>query len=152
MRPAVRPAVRSVRSLKPALARLVAVVLAVPLVFAPASQARATSAAYGCHIIYDITDWGTGFVVNLTLENTGTITFSPWITQFVYAGNQTVTQNWTANWSQTPPSVQATNPSYWPDIAPGTSRTIGFVATYSGSNPDPTGFTINGVPCTVTIT
>ncbi|GAA0981584.1 hypothetical protein GCM10009555_049960 [Acrocarpospora macrocephala] len=139
------------RSLKSTIARVAAVALALPLfVGAGTPAATASSAAYGCAVTYDATDWGTGFVVALTVSNTGTITFSPWILQFVFSGDQQVISSWSGVWSQTPPSVQATNPTWYASIAPGASHGMGFTATYTGVNANPTGVTLNGVPCVVT--
>ncbi|MBA2393248.1 MAG: cellulose binding domain-containing protein, partial [Ktedonobacteraceae bacterium] len=39
-----------------------------------------------------------------------------------------------------------TNASYNGTIAPGQSVSVGFNGTWSGSNPVPTSFTINGSP------
>ncbi|GIH25893.1 hypothetical protein Aph01nite_42030 [Acrocarpospora phusangensis] len=139
------------RSLKTTIARMAAVALAIPLfVSAGPPAATANSAAYGCAVTYDTTDWTTGFVVALTVSNTGTIPFSPWILQFVFSGNQTVTAGWSGVWTQTPPSVQFTNPTWFASIAPGASHGLGFTATYTGVNANPTGVTLNGVPCVVT--
>ncbi|WP_214103595.1 cellulose binding domain-containing protein [Acrocarpospora catenulata] len=134
------------------LSRVAAALLFLPLfALAGPPQANAATMAYGCHVNYDVTDWGTGFVVNVTIQNTGTLTFSPWILQFVFPGNETLVNSWSAVWSQTPPSVQAMNPTWYPSIAPGTTSVgIGFTATYSGPYTNPGSFTVNGVPCTVT--
>ncbi|MEV4580224.1 cellulose binding domain-containing protein [Nonomuraea jabiensis] len=114
----------------------------------PAGTAQADAPpGYACAVTYASTGWGTGFTADVTISNTGTRTFSPWILQFVFPGGQTFTTGWNATWSATPPSVQATGPSFHKSIDPGTSFGVGFNA--SGSNDQPTGFTLNGVPCTV---
>ncbi len=128
---------------------LTALAVAAALVLGTSAPAHAMS--YSCDVTYDATTWTGGFVTSITVENTGTSTFSPWILQIVFAGNETMSSGWTATWTQTPPSLQAVNPSWAPSIAPGvTSAPIGFVATYTGTYANPTGITLNGVPCTVT--
>ncbi|GAA0384947.1 hypothetical protein Acor_48120 [Acrocarpospora corrugata] len=139
------------RSLKSTIARVAAVVLALPLfVGAATPAASANSAAYGCDVTWDTTDWTTGFVAAISISNTGTIPFTPWIFQFVFSGNQQLSTSWSGVWSQTPPSVQATNPTWFPAIIPGASYGLGFTANYTGVNANPTGVTLNGVPCVVT--
>ncbi|MER5999217.1 cellulose binding domain-containing protein [Nonomuraea angiospora] len=64
----------------------------------------------------------------------------------VLPGSQTFTTGWNGTWSATPPSVQVAGPSFHKSIDPGTSFGVGFNA--SGSNDQPTDFTLNGVPCT----
>jgi hypothetical protein len=43
--------------------------------------------------------------------------------------------------------VTARDASYNRTIAPGASTAFGFQGTYSGSNPSPTAFTLNGTAC-----
>ena len=105
-------------------------------------------AGYDCAVTYATQSWPTGFNALVTISNTGTRVFSPWILQFVFPGSQTIYTSWSATYSVTPPSVQAANPSWQKSIDPGTNYTIGFTA--DGLDEHPTGFTLNGVPCAVT--
>ncbi len=133
-------------------------VAAAGLLLAALSAAPAQAAAlspppgYGCAVTYASVDWATGFTALLTISNTGTKSFSPWILQFLFTGDQKITTSWSATFTQTPPSVQAANPTYLKSIDPGASASLGFQGTYSGVNDKPTGFTLNGVPCGVTYT
>ena len=43
--------------------------------------------------------------------------------------------------------MTATNLSYNGALGTGASTQIGFNGTYSGTNTAPTGFTVNGAPC-----
>lgn len=101
----------------------------------------------GCKVSYTANSWGTGFTANLVLTNTGTTSWSSWKLGFAFAGNQKVTQGWSATWSQTGTAVTATNLSWNGALAPGQSTTIGFNGSYSGANPAPTAFTVNGATC-----
>ncbi|GIH51550.1 endoglucanase [Microbispora rosea] len=116
---------------------------------APARAAPAdVPAGYDCAVTYASLGWTTGFTTRVTITNTGTRVFSPWILQFVFPGSQTLMQGWNATFSETPPSVQAASPIWQQSIDPGTSFWIGFNA--NGADEHPTGFTLNGVPCAVT--
>jgi endoglucanase len=94
-------------------------------------------------------DWGVGFTTSVTVANTGTATINPWSLQFTFAGNQTITQGWGATWTQTGNAVTATAMSYNASLPPGSSVSIGFNASYSGSNAKPTAFLVNGTSCAV---
>ncbi len=121
--------------------------------FATPAQAAAPAdapAGYACAVTYASLGWSTGFYANVTIANTGTRAFSPWILQFVFPGSQTLATGWNATFSATPPSVQAANPTWQKSIDPGASFTVGFNA--NGADEHPTGFTLNGVPCAVTFT
>ena len=127
----------------------VAAILLAALFTSPAQAAPAdVPAGYDCAVTYTSVGWTTGFYAIVTIDNTGTQVFSPWILQFVFPGSQALTVGWNGTWSATPPSVQATNPVWHASIDPGTSFEIGFTA--NGADEHPTGFTLNGVPCAVT--
>ena len=104
--------------------------------------------AAGRAVTYQVNDWGTGLSANVAITNTGTSTVNGWTLAFTWPGNQHVTQGWSATWSQTGNQVTATNLSWDASIAPSATVTIGFNASYSGSDPRPAGFTLNGAACT----
>ncbi|MFJ2029045.1 glycoside hydrolase family 3 N-terminal domain-containing protein [Streptosporangium sp. NPDC087985] len=105
----------------------------------------------GCRVTYTVNDWGGGgFGADLTITNTGASAVNGWTLGFTFPGNQKVTPpGWSAVWSQSGARVTATNLSWNATIAPNTSTGIGFNGTYSGGNPRPAAFTLNGAPCTV---
>lgn len=124
-------------------------ILLTALLTAPTRAARAdVPAGYACTVTYTTVAWATGFYAILNIANTGTRTFSPWILQFIFPGDQILSAGWSGTWSTTPPSVQVTNPVWRASIDPGTSYELGFNA--NGADEHPSGFTLNGVPCTVT--
>ncbi len=106
-----------------------------------------TSSA-SCAVTYQANDWGTGLSANVAITNTGTSTVNGWTLAFTWPGNQQITQGWSATWSQAGRQVTATNLAWNASIAPSATVTIGFNASYSGSDPRPTGFTLNGAACT----
>ncbi|PYC67420.1 cellulose 1,4-beta-cellobiosidase [Streptomyces tateyamensis] len=131
----------------------------VPLLAAASALALAgTSAALttpalaagsvSCTVAYAANDWGSGFTANLTITDTGSTAINGWTLGYSYAGNQTLTNGWNGNWTQTGKNVTVTNPSYATTINPGTSYTTSANFNYSGTNTAPTTFTINGTSCT----
>jgi hypothetical protein len=96
-----------------------------------------------------VSQWSGGFEANITITNTGTTTINGWTLVFSFPGTQQVTQGWSGSFAQSGSQVTVTNLSYNGSIAPGTSVTPGFNASWSGSNPNPTAFTLNGKAATV---
>ncbi|MFI5907551.1 glycoside hydrolase family 3 N-terminal domain-containing protein [Dactylosporangium sp. NPDC051541] len=106
--------------------------------------------AAGCAVTYAVNDWGGGFTGTVTVKNTGSTTINGWTLAFTFPGNQKVSQGWSATWSQSGAAVTAKSDTWNGTLAPGASQSAGFNGTYSGSNPRPTAFTVNGATCTVT--
>jgi hypothetical protein len=118
---------------------------------AQAAQARPVpppaAAAAGCLVTYTVSSqWNTGFTAAITIQNTGPA-ISSWTLAYSYSGNQQLTQGWSGNWSQTGKSVTVTNASWNGSLGTGASTQIGANFSYSGTNTNPTAFTVNGVAC-----
>jgi xyloglucan-specific exo-beta-1,4-glucanase len=103
-----------------------------------------------CRVSYTVSQWPGGFTANLAVANTGTAAVNGWTLTFTFPGTQRVTNGWGANWVQPQgsPNVTATNLPYNATIPPGGSVDIGFNGSWSGSNPPPTAFRLNGNACT----
>jgi hypothetical protein len=110
-------------------------------------QPTDANAAAGCRVDYTTNPWSTGFTGNVTITNLGTAV-NGWNLQWDYTGNQQITQSWNSTYTQSGAHVTLSNASWNATIASNASVTAGFNATYSGSNPTPTTFTLNGVACT----
>ncbi|WP_432827333.1 cellulose binding domain-containing protein [Dactylosporangium sp. CA-092794] len=113
-------------------------------------------AAAGCQVTYTTNDWTSGpgqggFTAAVTIKNLGDA-LSSWSLGFTFPGGQQLTQGWSANWTQAGAAVSATNMSYNGSLGTGASTAIGFNGTWSGSNPKPAAFTLNGVTCNGTTT
>ncbi|MEO3874442.1 glycoside hydrolase family 6 protein [Nonomuraea sp. B12E4] len=118
-----------------------------------AGQSTAANAAVACDVTYSANSWTSspgqgGFTANITLRNTGD-PLTSWSLAFDYP---TTTQRysptgWGANWSQSGSRVTGTNMSYNGNLATGASLTMGFNGTWSGTNPNPTSFSVNGTTC-----
>src|SRR3954453_14055616 len=110
------------------------------------------AAAAGCQVTYAVSSqWGGGFGANVTVTNLGD-PINGWTLRWSYAAGQTVTQAWNATVSQSGAAVTATNVSYNGSLATNGSASFGFNGSWTGSNPAPTAFTVNGVACTGGVT
>ncbi len=110
--------------------------------------AAPANAATGCSVAYAIqSDWGAGFVVNITITNLGS-PITAWTLGLYLPGNQTLSNGWNGNWTQSGKTVTVTNASYNGSLATGGTAVPGAQFAYSGTNVNPTSFTLNGVTCT----
>ncbi|NUO58871.1 MAG: beta-glucosidase [Hamadaea sp.] len=101
-----------------------------------------------CKVVYTANDWGGGgFGAGVTITNTGSTSLTSWTLRFTFPGSQRVTNGWSATWTQSGADVTATSMSWNGNLAPGGSTIIGFNGSYTGSNPPPTAFTLNGAAC-----
>ncbi|GAB3814536.1 glycoside hydrolase family 6 protein [Micromonospora zhanjiangensis] len=115
------------------------------LVTVPASMAQA---AAGCDVAYTTNDWAGGFTASITIKNLGD-SLSNWTLGWTFPNSsQKVQQGWSATFTQTGQQVTAKSLSYNGSLGTGASTNIGFNGAWSGSNPKPTSFTLNGVTCT----
>ncbi|GAA3463901.1 cellulase family glycosylhydrolase [Saccharothrix longispora] len=110
---------------------------------------QATAAAQGCRVDYTVTSqWQGGFQAGVKITNLGD-PVNGWSLGITFPStSQRVTQGWNATWSQSGSTATATNIDWNRSLATGGSTEIGFVGSWSGGNPTPTSFTLNGVACT----
>ncbi|MEV4458306.1 cellulose binding domain-containing protein [Microbispora sp. NPDC049633] len=127
-----------------------AAVLAAAMVAAAATTGLVpgtADAAVSCEVTYATTQWGEdggGFTASVNVANTGDH-IAGWTLTFTFPGSQRLTYGWSAQWAQTGHLVAASVPAG--SISPGASAAVGFAGTWRGSNPRPTDFAVNGVPC-----
>jgi hypothetical protein len=98
-------------------------------------------------VVYTQFDWGngSGATVNVTIKNTGTAAVNGWTLKFRFPGNQKITNLWRGFYAQSGADVTVTNESYNGTIPAGGSETFGFNLSYSGTNPMPASFVVNGI-------
>lgn len=106
----------------------------------------------GCRVAYTVNTWTSapgqgGFTASLTVTNRGQDPIDGWTLRFAFGAGQTVTQGWSANWTQSGANVAATNMSWNAVIPPDQSVQIGFNGTWAGSNPNPDAFWVNNMRC-----
>ncbi|RQW96652.1 glycoside hydrolase family 6 protein [Micromonospora inaquosa] len=107
----------------------------------------AAQAATQCDIAYTSNDWPGGFTANVTIKNVGD-PLNGWTLGWTFPNSsQRVQQGWSATFTQSGSQVTARSMSYNGTLATGASTSIGFNGAWSGSNPKPTSFTLNGVVC-----
>ncbi len=101
-----------------------------------------------CQVTYTRhSEWGTGFVSQVTVKNTGKKAISGWQLSWSFTGGQRIDQGWSAAYSQSGASVTVTDLGWNATIKPGQSVTFGFTGTTTGANPDPELFRLNGSAC-----
>ncbi|PZF84909.1 cellulose binding domain-containing protein, partial [Micromonospora endophytica] len=110
--------------------------------------ATSAMAATGCSVSYTTNSWSGGFTASVTITNLGDAV-SSWSLGFSFPDNgQRVTQGWSATWSQSGNAVTARSQSWNGSLGNGASTNIGFNGSFTGANPSPTSFTLNGTVCT----
>jgi aryl-phospho-beta-D-glucosidase BglC (GH1 family) len=114
-----------------------------------AATVPAAAASSGCSVNYVVqSQWPGGFSGNVTITNLGS-PVSSWALTFAFpAAGQSVTQGWSATWTQSGAQVTAASLSWNGSLATNASTTIGFNGAWSGSNPVPAAFALNGTACT----
>jgi glucuronoarabinoxylan endo-1,4-beta-xylanase len=122
---------------------------AVLLVSAAVAVTRpADAAGAGCAVKYTVSSqWAGGFGADVAITNLGD-PLTSWNLTWTYATGQTVTQAWNATVTQNGGTVTARNVGYNGAIATNGSVSFGFNGSWTGSNPAPAGFAVNGVACT----
>jgi hypothetical protein len=132
---------------------LLAVAAATALGAAAAVTASAAdAAAAGCQVTYTISSqWQGGFGANVAVTNLGS-PVTGWTVRWSFGAGQTVTQAWNATVTQSGAAVTAVNVSYNGTLATNGSTSFGFNGSWTGSDPIPTAFTLNGVACTGSVT
>ncbi|WP_246001361.1 glycoside hydrolase family 6 protein [Allorhizocola rhizosphaerae] len=119
------------------------------LVTLPATLAHA---APSCDITYATNDWtegpgSGGFTANIVVKNTGD-PLTRWTLGFAFPAGQTlIPPGWSATWAASGANVTANSLSWNGALGTGASTTVGFNGRWTGSNPKPTTFTLNGVVC-----
>jgi cellulase/cellobiase CelA1 len=120
-----------------------------PVTFTTGSPASAS-----CSVAYLVTQgWGSGFISNVSITNTGPSTINGWTLTFAFpASSESVSSGWNGNWTESGNNVHVTSLDWDATLAPngGNSVDIGFVGSNSGAYPSPASFSLNGTVCSAT--
>ncbi|GAA3146301.1 cellulase family glycosylhydrolase [Nonomuraea roseoviolacea] len=136
------------RPLRGRAALAIGAVAALTLGAVAVSPAVTAAAATGCAVTYTASTWQGGFSANISIKNLGD-PVNGWTLGFTFPDSgQKVVQGWSATYSQTGAAVTARSMSYNGALGTNASATIGFNGSWTGANPAPTSFTLNGVTCT----
>lgn len=115
---------------------------------APATAVPAPVPLASCTVRFTISDsWPSGFTATVAITNTSGSAFSPWTLTWTFTAGQQITHGWDGEYSQTGGQVTVHPASYNPTIAPSSTISVGFNASYVSENPPPTGFAVNGASC-----
>ena len=117
--------------------------------FASATTKAGPVLPIACHIDYTVTnEWPGGFQAALVIHNTGVNPISSWTLKWSFADGQVIDGAWNTAETQSGSTVTMHNLSYNGAIPVGEGiYGIGFVGTQSGTNAEPTKFTLNGTVC-----
>jgi Glycosyl hydrolase family 62/Cellulose binding domain len=108
----------------------------------------AGAATAGCSVNYAVSSqWQGGFGANVSLTNLGD-PLTSWTLTWSFSAGQTVTQAWNTSLTQSGSAVTARNTTYNGSVPTNGMVSFGFNGSWSGSNPAPTSFAVNGVACT----
>lgn len=101
-----------------------------------------------CEVSYAADAWNGAFNGSVTIRNTGTTPVQGWTVTWAWTGNQQITYAWDASVTQTGTQVTARDAGHNSYIGPGSSQSLGFSATVTGTNAIPAQFTLNNIACT----
>ncbi|SDT20308.1 non-reducing end alpha-L-arabinofuranosidase family hydrolase [Actinoplanes derwentensis] len=111
-------------------------------------MAAPASAAAGCSVNYAVSSqWQGGFGASVTVTNLGD-PVNGWTLTWSYPAGQQVTQAWNTTLTQSGSAVTAKNVEYNAAIATNGTASFGFNGSWTGGNPAPAAFNLNGVACT----
>ncbi len=129
-------------------AALLAAAVALTAAAGMAGAVSAQAASAGCQVNYSIaTQWPGGFTANVSLTNLGD-PVTGWTLKWSFSAGQQVTQVWNAALTQSGSQVSAANVSYNGALGTNASTSFGFNGSWTGSNPVPASFALNGTTCT----
>ena len=111
------------------------------------AAATAAQAAPGCKVEYKITNqWGGGYGADVTVTNLGDSVGS-WTVGWTFTAGQKIQQLWNGTVAQSGSQVTVSNAAYNGSIATGGNTSFGFNGAWTGSNPVPATFSLNGTVC-----
>lgn len=101
----------------------------------------------GCTVSYRVQNqWQGGFTADVTIRNDGSA-LNGWNLTWTFPGDQRITSAWNAAVTQNGQQVTARDLGWNGNLPSGGATSFGFQASYSGSNPTPAGFQLNGTTC-----
>ncbi|NUT51172.1 MAG: hypothetical protein HOV94_28290 [Saccharothrix sp.] len=128
--------------------RSTAVLAACAAVLGSVGTLPARAATPGCRVDYTVTgQWQGGFQARVTVTNLGD-PVDGWSLRFAFPDpGQRVARGWNATWSQAGAAVTAASARWNGSLRTGGSVELGLIGSWTGANPAPTSFTLNGAAC-----
>ncbi|MFF4413313.1 cellulose binding domain-containing protein [Streptosporangium sp. NPDC001559] len=103
-----------------------------------------------CTVSYRAATWSSTLNAEINVRNIGTTPIDGWTLTVDYPASSTqLTSGWSADWTQNGSRISGTNKQWNKVINPGSTTQIGFAASYSGAQPAPLRFALNGRLCSV---
>jgi hypothetical protein len=111
------------------------------------ATARGAQAATGCSVGYTVSSqWSGGFTASVAVTNLGS-PVTQWTVTWAFTAGQHVDAGWNATVTQSGAQVTAASMAYNGALATNGTVSFGFQGTWTGSNPAPPDFAVNGVSC-----
>jgi hypothetical protein len=111
----------------------------------------ASAVSAGCTVAYTVqSQWPGGFQASVSVTNLGDL-LNGWTLTWSYSAGQTVTQAWGATATQSGSEVTAINASYDGSLPTNGSQSFGFTGSWTGGNPVPASFSLDGAVCDGTV-
>jgi hypothetical protein len=113
----------------------------------------ASAASTGCSVTYTVaSQWQGGFNANVAITNLGD-PVSSWTLTFDFPDTfQKVSQGWSGTWSQSGTHVTVASMSWNGVLGTNANTSIGFIGTWTNTNPVPTSFALGATTCTGSVT
>ncbi|MFF0359700.1 cellulose binding domain-containing protein [Streptomyces fungicidicus] len=112
----------------------------------PAPETTGRGAPAACRVDYALVNqWPDGFQAAVTVTTRDPL--ASWRVGFTFPDGQRVTQTWDGSAHQDGAAVTVTAADYNKSVAAGGKLAFGFLASWSGANRPPSGFTLNGRTC-----
>jgi endoglucanase len=112
----------------------------------PTTPMPTDPATGGCAVAYTANAWSNGFTADIKITNNNP-GVSAWTLTFTVGPTVSVASGWSGVWSQSGTTVTVRNAAWNGTLGTGASTSVGFQASFTGSNPAPTGFAFNGNSC-----
>ena len=104
----------------------------------PTPSATSSPGPAACSAAYSVvSSWPGGFQGQVVVRNTGSAALAGWHLGWAFPGSQQISNLWNGSYTQTGAAVTVTSASYDSSLPAGGTATVGFTATYTGSNSAP---------------
>lgn len=91
-----------------------------------------------CSAAYSVvSSWPGGFQGQVVVRNTGSAALTGWRLGWTFPGGQQISNLWNGSYTQTGAAVAVSSASYDSSLPVGGTATVGFTASYTGSNSGP---------------
>jgi hypothetical protein len=116
----------------------------------PTATRTPAPSTLACEVTYTVySDWGTGFVAEVFVKNSSATSINGWQLAWSFGGNQKFVNTWNGLFTQSGQQITVRHADWNKLILAGGTASVGFQASYSGTNARPSSFSLNGKTCSV---